>query len=76
MLVQTALKWFSITLVSIFASCGPILTVLLSALLLESERVTVSIVFKAVVSFGGVLCITLGAPKSDQIEELTDVDAI
>ena len=76
MLIQITIKWFSLTLVCIFASCSPILTVLLGALCLESEQVTFGIVFKAVVAFGGVLAILLGTPESDQSEELTDVDAI
>jgi len=62
-LVQITLKTFTVSLVSIFLNCGPILTVFLCAVLLNTEKLTLGIVLKAVAAFVGVLCITLGAPK-------------
>ena len=53
------------SLVSIFLNCGPMLTVLLCAVLLKSEKVTIGLVVKALVAFFGVLLITIGKPTED-----------
>ena len=62
-LVQISLKTFPMSLVSIFLNCGPMLTVLLCALLMQSEKVTIGLVIKAVAAFAGVIMITLGVPE-------------
>ena len=69
MLVNVSLKVFPVAVVTIFLNVAPVLTVFLSGLLIPSENLTKGIVLKALISFAGVLLITLGAPKEQEVEE-------
>ena len=62
-LVQLSLKTFPMAEVVIFLNTGPILTVILGGILIETEKITIGSVIKAIAAFAGVLLITLGAPK-------------
>ena len=61
MLLQSSLKLFPLTQVQVFLNSGPILTVLLSGLLLKDEHLTCSILVRTVLAFLGVIIITSGA---------------
>ena len=62
MFVNVSLKVFPVAVVTIFLNVAPVLTVFLSGLLIPSENLTKGIILKALISFAGVLLITLGAP--------------